>query len=66
MLEIPDIVLDFSKYASLDALGDGEAKQKLRQLDDALETAQKDLGQAQRRSKARAGSSTRVLCPRPK
>lgn len=46
MLEIPNIVLDFSEYASLDALGDGEAKQKLRQLDDALETAQKDLGQA--------------------
>ena len=46
MLEIPDIVLDFSKYANLDALGDGEAKQKLRQLDDALQVAQKDLGQA--------------------
>jgi len=46
MLEIPDIVLDFSKYATLDSLGDGEAKQKLRQLDDALQTAQKDLGQA--------------------
>lgn len=46
MLEIPDVILDFSKYATLDALGDGEAKQKLRQLDDALQTAQKDLGQA--------------------
>jgi multidrug resistance efflux pump len=46
MLEIPNIILDFSKYATLDALGDGEAKQKLRQLDDALQTAQKDLGQA--------------------
>ena len=46
MLEIPDIILDFSKYANLDSLGDGEAKQKLRQLDDALQTAQKDLGQA--------------------
>jgi len=46
MLEIPDIILDFSKYAKLDSLGDGEAKQKLRQLDDALQTAQKDLGQA--------------------
>jgi len=46
MLEIPDIVLDFSKYAKLDSLGDGEAKQKLRSLDDALQTAQKDLGQA--------------------
>jgi len=46
MLEIPNIVLDFSKYANLDALGDGEAKQKLRSLDDALQTAQKDRGQA--------------------
>jgi len=46
MLEIPDIILDFSKYANLDSLGDGEAKQKLRQLDDALQTAQKDLGLA--------------------
>jgi HlyD family secretion protein len=46
LLEIPAIVLDFSKYASMDALGDGQAKQKLRQLDAALETAQKNLGQA--------------------
>ena len=46
LMEIPDIILDFSKYATLEALGDGEAKQKLRQLDDALQTAQKDLGQA--------------------
>jgi len=46
MLEIPDIVLDFSKYANLDALGDGEAKQKLRSLDDTLQTAEKDRGQA--------------------
>jgi HlyD family secretion protein len=46
LVEIPDIILDFTKYATLNALGDGEAKQKLRQLDDALQTAQKDLGQA--------------------
>jgi RND family efflux transporter MFP subunit len=46
MLEIPNLVLDFSKYASLDTLGDGDAKQKLRQLDDDLEVAQKELGQA--------------------
>jgi HlyD family secretion protein len=46
LLEIPNIILDFSKYANLDALGDGEAKQKLRTLDDTLQTAQKDLGQA--------------------
>jgi RND family efflux transporter MFP subunit len=46
LMEIPDIILDFSKYATLDALGDGQAKQKLRTLDDTLQTAQKDLGQA--------------------
>ena len=38
--------LDFSKYASLDALGDGEAKQKLRKFEDDLQVAQKELGQA--------------------
>jgi RND family efflux transporter MFP subunit len=39
-------LIDFTEYASLDALGDGEAKQKLRQLDDDLQTAEKELGQA--------------------
>jgi multidrug resistance efflux pump len=38
--------VDFSKYASIDALGDGEAKQKLRKFDDDLQVAQKELGQA--------------------
>jgi len=38
--------LDFSKYANLDALGDGEAKQKLRKFDDDLQVAQKELGQS--------------------
>jgi multidrug efflux pump subunit AcrA (membrane-fusion protein) len=41
------IVIDFSKYARLEALGDGEAKQKLRKLEDDLMVAQKELGQAQ-------------------
>lgn len=41
------IAIDFSKYANLDALGDGEAKQKLRKFDDDLQVAQKELGQAQ-------------------
>jgi RND family efflux transporter MFP subunit len=45
-LEMPKVVVDFSKYASIDALGDGEAKQKLRKLDDDLQVAQKELGQA--------------------
>ncbi|MEY2428270.1 MAG: HlyD family secretion protein, partial [Verrucomicrobiota bacterium] len=40
------IAIDFSKYASLDALGDGEAKQKLRKFDDDLQVAQKELDQA--------------------
>jgi len=40
------IAIDFSQYASIDALGDGEAKQKLRKFDDDLQVAQKELGQA--------------------
>ncbi|MBI3849591.1 MAG: HlyD family efflux transporter periplasmic adaptor subunit [Verrucomicrobia bacterium] len=40
------IVFDFSKYATIDALGDGEAKQKLRKFEDDLQVAQKELGQA--------------------
>src|SRR5204863_6712395 len=50
--EMPDTealkaaAVDFSKYASLDALGDGEAKQKLRKFDDDLQVARKELGQA--------------------
>ncbi len=39
--------IDFSKYADIDALGDGEAKQKLRELRDAVQTAQKEMQQAQ-------------------
>ncbi|MGZ4964217.1 MAG: hypothetical protein ACXWC8_16805, partial [Limisphaerales bacterium] len=39
-------VVDFSKYATLDALGDGEAKQKLRKFEDDLQVAQKEYGQA--------------------
>ncbi len=38
--------IDFSKYARVEALGDGEAKQKLRKFEDELQTAQKDLRQA--------------------
>ena len=45
-LEMPRISVDFPKYANMDALGDGEAKQKLRKLDDDLQVAQKGLGQA--------------------
>jgi len=40
------ILIDFSQYAKLDALGDGEAKQKLRKFDDDLQVARKELGQA--------------------
>jgi len=39
--------IDFDKYARIDALGDGEAKQKLRKLEDDLQVAQKELGQAE-------------------
>jgi RND family efflux transporter MFP subunit len=50
--EMPDtemlkaVAVDFTKYAHLDALGDGEAKQKLRKFDDDLQVAQKELEQA--------------------
>jgi multidrug efflux pump subunit AcrA (membrane-fusion protein) len=40
------VFVDFSKYARIDALGDGEAKQKLRKFEDDLQVAQKELGQA--------------------
>ncbi len=46
--ELPSTAaIDFGKYAHLEVLGDGEAKQKWRQLDDDLQVAQKELGQAQ-------------------
>lgn len=38
--------VDFSRYANLEVLGDGEAKQRLRKLEDDLQVAQKELGQA--------------------
>jgi multidrug resistance efflux pump len=40
------IVVDFTKYAQIEVLGDGEAKQKLRKFDDDFQVAQKELGQA--------------------
>ncbi len=40
------ITVDFSPYASIDVLGDGEAKQKLRTFADDLQVAQKELEQA--------------------
>src|ERR1039457_3800765 len=42
----PTGLIDFSKYANIDVLGDGEAKQKLRKFEDDLQVAQKELGQA--------------------
>src|SRR5215471_19698440 len=43
---LKSIAVDFTKYAHLDALGDGEAKQKLRKFDDDWQVAQKELEQA--------------------
>jgi len=43
----PETVIDFSKYADIAQLGDGEAKQKLRELQDAVQIAQKELQQGQ-------------------
>lgn len=38
--------IDFSKYARVETLGDGEAKQKLRKFEDDLQVAKKELGQS--------------------
>jgi RND family efflux transporter MFP subunit len=46
---LKSIAVDFSKYSNIDALGDGEAKQKLRKFDDDLQVAQKELEQAKTR-----------------
>jgi multidrug resistance efflux pump len=46
MAQQPSIVIDFSKYANVEALGDGEAKQKIRKFDDDLQVARKEMGQA--------------------
>jgi RND family efflux transporter MFP subunit len=43
----PGAVFDFSKYANLDRLSDGEAMQKLRKLQDDKQTAEKELRQAE-------------------
>jgi multidrug resistance efflux pump len=42
----PAVVIDFSKYAHIEVLGDGEAKQKIRKFEDDLQVAQKEEGQA--------------------
>jgi HlyD family secretion protein len=44
---LPQAVVDFTKYARVEALGDGEAKQKLRKAEDDLQVAQKEAGQSQ-------------------
>jgi multidrug resistance efflux pump len=46
MLPTPSVVIDFSPYAKIEALGDGEAKQKLRKFEDDLQVAMKEEGQA--------------------
>jgi multidrug efflux pump subunit AcrA (membrane-fusion protein) len=44
--EVSTRAIDFSRYANIKELGDGEAKQKLRKFEDDLQAAQKELGQA--------------------
>ncbi len=39
-------VIDFTKYADATLLGDGEAKQKIRKLEDELQVAQKSIAQS--------------------
>lgn len=41
--------IDFSEYARLDSLGDGEARQSLRQLEDDVVLAEEEVGQAETR-----------------
>ena len=41
------VEIDFLQYATLEALGIGEAKQKLRKMEDDLQVAKKELGQSQ-------------------
>jgi multidrug resistance efflux pump len=43
----PKVEVDFLKYAKVEVLGDGDAKQKLRKFEDDLQLAKKELGQAQ-------------------
>jgi HlyD family secretion protein len=40
------MMIDFTKYANIEILGDGEAKQKLRKFEEDLQMAQKEFGQA--------------------
>ncbi len=42
----PAVIIDFSPYARIEALGDGEAKQKLRKFEDDLQVAKKEEGQS--------------------
>ncbi len=39
--------INFGQYASIDVLGDGEAKQKIRKFQDDLQVTQKEMGQAE-------------------
>lgn len=54
---IATLAFDFAKYADIEVLGDGEAKQKLRKFEDDLQVAQKELGQA----KATLEGTTRLF-----
>ena len=42
----PVVTIDFARYANIELLGDGEAKQKLRKFAEDLQMAQKEFGQA--------------------
>lgn len=43
---VPEELVDFSQYAHVEVLGDGEAKQKLRKFEDDLQVAKKEEGQS--------------------
>lgn len=44
-----DVSVDFSKYATLNSLGDGEARQRLRKFEDDLVLAEEEVGVAESR-----------------
>ncbi len=46
MTTVPSAPIDFSKYAKVEILGNGEAKQKLRKFDDDLLVAKSEFGLA--------------------
>ncbi len=58
------LTVDFSKFANIDVLGDGEAKQKLRKFEDDLQVAKKELEQAKTALEGTTRLSEKGFVPR--